>query len=81
LPIQTYLCAPFEDTVRDQMVKSGVEIARVAAIVGPPPYPSFPPSPQVEWAPDEHKMRCYYELTSDDPQTFRQVFDYDRLGM
>lgn len=81
LPIQIYLYARIEDIVRDQMVKTGVEIARVAAIVEPPPYPSFPPSPYVEWAPDQHEMRCYYELTRDDPQTFRQVFDYDRLGM
>ena len=32
-------------------------------------------------APDQNQQHCYYELTMDDPQTFRQVFDYDRLGL
>jgi hypothetical protein len=75
LPVQTYLYNRIEDIVRDQMVKTGVEIARLASALG------FPPSPTVLWAPDQQQRHCYYQLTCDNPQTFRQVFDYERLGM
>jgi len=75
LPIQTYIYALIEDIIKDQMVKTGVEIARLASALG------FPPNPNTLWAPDQHQMHCYYVLTLDEPQTFRQVFDYERLGM
>jgi len=41
LPVQTYLYNRIEDIVRDQMVKTGVEIARLASALG------FPPSPGI----------------------------------
>jgi hypothetical protein len=75
LPVQTYLYSRIEDIIRDQMIKTGVEIAPLASALG------FPPSPTVLWAPDQQQRHCYYQLTRDDPQTFRQVFDYERLGM
>lgn len=75
LPVQTYLYSLIEDIIRDQMVKTGMEIGRLASNLG------FPQNPALLWAPDQHQWHCYYDLTCDDPQTFRQVFDYERLGM
>jgi hypothetical protein len=74
LPIQALLYARIEEIITDEMVKAGVGIADVAK-------PAFPPSPAQLIVKDVRQVDMTYEVTSDDPQTLRQVYDYNHIGM
>ncbi|OGB18565.1 MAG: hypothetical protein A2W72_13795 [Burkholderiales bacterium RIFCSPLOWO2_12_67_14] len=71
IPIQNHIYAVIEDLILDELRNCAVEIARW--------------NPQIT-SPDQLRSQqsallYLYEVTRDDPQTIRQVFDHNRTGL
>jgi len=74
LPVQTQLYSLIEDIVMDEMLKVGLLIAEQASTKSPIESVELP-------ADDKDLSKGKYALTCDKPQTLRQVFDYNRIGL
>ncbi|EIP89611.1 MULTISPECIES: hypothetical protein [Burkholderia] len=79
VPLQAYVYGLLEELVTDTMIRAGVDIARVAG--------DFADQTIKQWIAQrddpksKHRIYSAYSLEYDDPQSLRQVFDQQRLGL
>jgi hypothetical protein len=77
LPLQDIVYGLIEEIVTDEMVKAGVAIAENIG--------DFVTTIKEQWSKDRTDIAgenyCCYDLEYDEPQTLRQIFDRDRIGL
>ncbi|MFC3683731.1 hypothetical protein [Hydrogenophaga luteola] len=71
IPIQNHVYAVIEDLILDELRNCAVEIARWNPEITSP----------AQLRSQQSALLYLYEVTRDDPQTIRQVFDHNRTGL